>query len=94
MALINVSQNDTIEQWRVKTNDISNRIGDPATLTTTNKSNVVGALSEVDTEVGNLAILTTSDKTSVVNAINSVKDELDIVAATDAIPIDVIIAIG
>jgi len=51
-------------------------------------------LSEVDTEVGNLAILTTADKTSVVNAINSVKDELDVVAATDAIPIDVILAIG
>lgn len=41
-------------------------------LTTTNKTNLVAAINEVDGDVGNLANLTTSVKTNVVNAINSV----------------------
>ena len=46
MALINVTQQNTFEEWRVKTNDISILVGDGATLATT-ATNLVSAVNEV-----------------------------------------------
>ena len=46
MALINVTQQNTFEEWRVKTNDVSNLSGDGATLTTT-ATTLVGAVNEL-----------------------------------------------
>jgi hypothetical protein len=46
MALINVTQQNTFEEWRVKTNGISNLVGDGATLATTS-TNLVDAVNEV-----------------------------------------------
>ena len=46
MALINVTQQNTFEEWRVKTNDISDLVGDGATLATTS-TNLVDAINEV-----------------------------------------------
>lgn len=46
MALINVTQQNTFEEWRVKTNDISTLVGDGASLATTS-TNLVGAINEV-----------------------------------------------
>ena len=47
MALINVTQQNTFEEWRVKTNDISNLVGDGATLTTT-ATNLVSAVKDLN----------------------------------------------
>ena len=56
---------------------VSDKLGDLATLKTTDKTTVVNALNEVydaladlTTNVGDITLLTTTDKTSVVNAIN------------------------
>lgn len=46
MSVINVSLEDTFEQWRVKTNQISSLIGDQASLNTTSTS-IVTAINEV-----------------------------------------------
>lgn len=46
MSLITVNTSDTFEQWRVKTNDISNVVGDGATITTT-ATNLVDAINEL-----------------------------------------------
>ena len=58
MALINVTQQNTFEEWRVKTNDISNLVGDGATLTTT-ATNLVGAVNELRSGViqGTLSVV-------------------------------------
>lgn len=47
MSVINVSLEDTFEQWRVKTNSISTLIGDQASLQTTNTDSLVDAINEV-----------------------------------------------
>lgn len=56
---------------------VSDKLGDLATLKTTDKTTVVNALNEVydalvelSDNVGDITLLTTTDKTSVVNAIN------------------------
>lgn len=46
MALINVTQQNTFEEWRVKSNDLSTFVGDAATLATT-ATNLVGAVNEI-----------------------------------------------
>lgn len=46
MALINVTQQNTFEEWRVKSNSLSDLVGDGATLATTS-TNLVGAINEV-----------------------------------------------
>ena len=46
MALINVTQQNTFEEWRVKTNGLSTLVGDGATLTTAS-TDLVGAVNEL-----------------------------------------------
>ena len=46
MSVINVSLEDTFEQWRVKTNQISAFAGDQASLQTSS-TNIVAAINEV-----------------------------------------------
>ena len=46
MSVINVSLEDTFEQWRVKTNAISSFAGDQASLQTSS-TNLVAAINEV-----------------------------------------------
>lgn len=46
MALINVTQQNTFEEWRVKSNSLSTLVGDGATLATTS-TDLVGAINEV-----------------------------------------------
>ena len=59
--------------------DLYNKIGDMKTLTTDEKTTLVGAINEVDEhadanklEIGNLSALTTDEKTTLVRAINEV----------------------
>lgn len=54
---------DTIDSELAKTGDLT-------TLKTSSKSNLAGAINELDNEIGDLTTLSTEDKTSLVNAIN------------------------
>lgn len=74
MAVTNVSQSNTFDQWRVKTNTIATDLGDAATLNTV-ATNAVGGVNEVSTRVGLPANLITVDKTNTVAAINEVKTQ-------------------
>ena len=56
MAVTNVSENDTFDTWRQKTNTISTNLGDTAALTTT-ATNAVAAVNELDGNIGNLGDL-------------------------------------
>ena len=49
-ASVNLS--DTIETWRQKTNITSSIVGEPDNLTTTNKSDLVQAINEINTLAG------------------------------------------
>ena len=73
MAVTNVSQSETFDQWRVKTNTIATNLGDSATLTTT-ATNAVGGVNELKGNVGSLNNLTTTDKTNLVAAVNETKN--------------------
>lgn len=48
MSVINVDENNTFEEWRVKTNQVSQAVGDMATLGTENNGNLVEAVNEVN----------------------------------------------
>jgi len=69
MAVTNVSQSNTFDQWRVKTNTIASDLGDAATLNTT-ATTAVGGVNELNTNVGLPANLTTTAKNNVVSAVN------------------------
>jgi hypothetical protein len=73
MAVTNVSQSETFDQWRVKTNTIATNLGDSATLTTT-ATTAVGGVNELKGNVGSLNNLTTTDKTNLVAAVNETKN--------------------
>lgn len=47
MAIPNVPQTDTFDQWRVKTNTTAQNVGDLDNLNTTDKTNLVSATNEV-----------------------------------------------
>jgi len=73
MAVTNVSQSETFDQWRVKTNTIATNLGDSATLTTT-ATTAIGGVNELKGNVGTLNNLTTTDKTNLVAAVNETKN--------------------
>jgi len=56
MAITNVADTDTFDQWRVKTNTIASDLGDIATLTTA-ATNAAAAVVELNAEIGNPALL-------------------------------------
>ena len=76
MAINNVELTTTFEQWRVITNAIITAVGDNTALSTTEKSNLVGALNEVLTKLGTVASLDTTEKSNVVGALNEVFSKL------------------
>jgi len=80
MAKTVVNYSDQMAQFVSKTNTISTHLGDTTQLTTTQDSDLVGAINEIelnfnnlDSDVGNRASLTTDDKSSLVLAINEIK---------------------
>jgi hypothetical protein len=73
MAVTNVSQSETFDQWRVKTNTVSTNLGDAATLTTA-ATTAVGGVNELKGNVGTLNNLTTTDKSNLVAAVNETKN--------------------
>ena len=72
MAKTTVNLTDTVTNWVTKTNQISNTIGDLASLNTTVDSDVVGAINELKVAV---------DKTDSSDVINVARNNL---AAVDA----------
>ena len=81
MAINNVELTTTFEQWRVITNAIITAVGDNTALSTTEKSNLVGALNEVLTKLGTVASLNTTEKSNVVGALNEVFSKLGTVSS-------------
>lgn len=90
MAKTVIDLSDTIATWRTKTNEISTHVGDLTSLNTTEDSDLVGAINELEasinntdsdiaatnTVIGTLASLTTSEKGSIVGAINELDRRL------------------
>lgn len=66
MSIINVSLEDTFEQWRVKTNQISSLAGDQASLQTSS-TDLVSAINEVRDRTPIGGILSTGGSTFQVN---------------------------
>jgi hypothetical protein len=91
MAVIQVLETDSIDQWRGKTNDISTALGDPTALTTT-ATNVVGAINELDNEQGDLQQLNTANKSNLVASVNEIKDDLDALTGANALSRPALIA--
>lgn len=54
MARTFVDLNDLVSSWRDKTNEISFKVGDLASLTTTGDSDLVQAINEIDSDVNSL----------------------------------------
>ena len=75
---------DSALDTRVTTleSQVNGKIGELGNLLTTDKTNLVAAINEIQTEIGhtvenNLADLRTDVKTNIVNAINEVQDEVN-----------------
>jgi hypothetical protein len=66
MSIINVSLEDTFEQWRVKTNQLGSTIGDTASLQTTS-TDLVAAINEVRSNAVVDGIVTTYGSTFQIN---------------------------
>jgi flagellar motor switch protein FliG len=75
MAVTNVSQSNTFDQWRVKTNTIATDLGDAATLNTT-ATTAVGGVNELNNNVGQPANLTTTAKSNVVSGVNELNTNI------------------
>lgn len=76
MAVILVDIEDSFDQWRIKTNNISVGVGDFKYLNS-GDSNVVRAANRNFTNIGNLYSLNTTLKTSIVDALNEVDAQSD-----------------
>ena len=72
MALRSIGTTDTLETFRTTTNSHISDVGDLASLDTTEKGSIVGAINEVNTAGGNWNI---SDSTSTIENMEVVKNE-------------------
>lgn len=75
MAVTVVSQSNTFDQWRVKTNTIGEDLGDIATLDTV-ATNAVDGINEVNTNLGLPADLETTTQVNVVSAVNELNTNI------------------
>ena len=66
----------SFERFNTLVDEIYTSSGSLATLTTTDKASIVGAINELDAEIGDIGTLTTTDKTSIVAAINEIVGRL------------------
>lgn len=80
---------EQIDSLASEDESIETSIGTLTNLTTTEKSNLVGAVNEVnsslgttDAKIGSLSDLTTTEKTSVVGAVNEVDSDISTLTAT------------
>ena len=81
MAITNVSRYDSLDQFRVKTNELSVYVGDKDL--TTVALNITDALNELDAEIGDIANLTTSNTADITAALNALQsDKVELTSAT------------
>lgn len=67
MAKSNINLSDAIATWVTKSNATVNRVGDLASLTTTEDSSLVGAINELDSDLGVAEADITSLKAGTIN---------------------------
>lgn len=88
MALINVDLSDTIESWRVKTNEIATKQGD-LSLLTDSASNIVAAINGLKVLIdSNYAALsgdyaTSTDLSTEISGVNTTIGTLSSLTTTD-----------
>ena len=67
---------DSVGQWeKIMT---SNDIGDLSSLSTTNKTNVVSAINDIQNQIGTLSQLPTTDKSNIVSSISEILSMIQI----------------
>ena len=67
---------DSVGQWeKIMT---SNDIGDLSLLSTTNKTNVVSAINDIQNQIGTLSQLPTTDKSNIVSSISEILSMIQI----------------
>ena len=67
---------DSVGQWeKIMT---SNDIGDLSSLSTTNKTNVVSAINDIQNQIGTLSQLSTTDKSNIVSSISEILSMIQI----------------
>ena len=83
MANFNTPKTYSLDEFRIETNDLSDYVGDPLLLDTTNSNDITGALIELHAEHGALTSLTTTAKGSFVDSINEVHaTKIDLVSGS------------
>lgn len=94
MAVTVVSQSNTFDQWRVKTNTIGEDLGDIATLDTV-ATNAVEGINEVNTNLGLPADLETTTQVNVVSAVNELNTNIGLPTdLTTATQVNVVSAVN
>ena len=88
MAVTQINLSDPVTTLVTKTNTISSDLGDKATLTTTDKSNLVAAINEINTQVNkvdsadviNLIQANSMDSSEVINLIGRDSSQANIMS--------------
>ena len=88
MAVTTINLSDPVTTLVTKTNTISSDLGDKATLTTTDKSNLVAAINEINTQVNkvdsadviNLIQANSMDSSEVINLIGRDSSQANIMS--------------
>ena len=94
MVVTVVSQSNTFDQWRVKTNTIGEDLGDIATLDTV-ATNAVDGINEVNTNLGLPADLETTTQVNVVSAVNELNTNVGLPTdLTTATQVNVVSAVN
>lgn len=92
MAIITTTRTDSLDDLRLNTNEVSDRVGDTTTLTTTS-TDLTNAVNEHDGEIGDLSTLDT-DATTLVGALNEHEADIGTVADLDTTATDLVTAIN
>lgn len=85
MAIPNVTEDNTFENWMTVTNILANSIGDLAALSTTTKTSLVSAINEVVSGVVNVTTLNVTGTTSLNGTVNigdSIGDSVNLYSGT------------
>lgn len=78
-------QNDNMDIIDAALHNQSAGSGELSSLTTTEKTSLVGAINELDGNIGDLSGLTTTAKTNLVNAVNELSQKIPTTMAWDDI---------
>ena len=79
MAISPVNDGTKFLQWKEITNQLITDLGNKLGLTTTEQTDIVSAINELDGEIGTLTTLTTTEKATIVSSINELDGEIGII---------------